>query len=200
MIAEPFVIPSGSMIPTLHVHDHILVNKLAYGLHVPFSKKWIFQWASPRRGDIVVFRYPENPDVFYVKRAIGLGGDRVTMEHGTLVVNGEKLPIERSSPSTAVPADEDSFEYFAENGHLIRYRDQYSASFEEITVPEGKIFVLGDNRDQSNDSRFWGFVPEENLIGRAWLIWLACDATLPSAQFLCDPTTLRWDRVFLLPK
>ena len=93
LIAEPFVIPSGSMIPTLHIHDHILVNKLAYGVHVPFSKSWLTHWSNPKRGDIVVFRYPENPDVFLVKRAIGLPGDRVALQSGALRINDQVLNL-----------------------------------------------------------------------------------------------------------
>lgn len=200
LIAEPYVIPSGSMIPTLHIHDHILVNKLAYGVHVPFSKAWIAQWSGPKRGDIVVFRFPPNPEVFYVKRAIGLPGDRVKMQEGAVLINGQPLPLaEAQAPGSDEYADE-SFQYFKEENHLIRYRSKTDAFADEVTVPEGAVFVMGDNRDQSNDSRFWGFVPQENLIGRAWLIWLACDFTLPSAQFLCDPKTLRWDRVLLRPQ
>jgi len=198
LIAEPFVIPSGSMIPTLHIHDHILVNKLAYGVHVPFSKSWLMHWSNPRRGDIIVFRYPENPDVFFVKRAIGLPGDKVTLQSGALRINDQVLNLERITP-LATDADP-AYEFFREEGHVVRYRDQFNAESEPITVPEGKLFVLGDNRDQSSDSRYWGFVPEENLVGRAWLIWMGCDDTLTSAQFLCDPTQLRWDRFFIRPK
>lgn len=199
LLIEPYVIPSGSMLPTLSVHDHILVNKLAYGIHVPFSKKWIAQWARPGRGDIVVFRYPENPDVFFVKRAVAVGGDRIALENGVLRVNGEPVPLEKIDPPAPPSFGDDSYEYFREADYRIRYLDQFRAQFEETTVPEGSVFVMGDNRDQSNDSRVWGFVPEENLVGRAWLVWLACDSTLASAQFICDPTTLRWDRIFTRP-
>ena len=199
LIAEPYVIPSGSMLPTLHVHDHILVNKLAYGIHVPFSKAWIVQWAEPRRGDIVVFRFPQSPEVFYVKRAIGLPGDRVSIEQGILHINDVPVKLEKTSSPAEPEFQNDGFEYFKEDSYLIRYRSQLNASSEEVTVPPGHFFVMGDNRDHSNDSRFWGFVPHDHLVGRAWLIWLACDLTLPSAQFLCDPKTLRWDRVLLRP-
>lgn len=200
LVAEPFVIPSGSMIPTLLVHDHILVNKLAYGAHFPFSKKWLMRWSSPKRGDIVVFRYPPQPDVFYVKRVIGLPGDRVVLDQGVLKINGQEISVEKYEPPPIRSLEEsDSFEYFKEESHLVRYRSKIMASSEEVVVPEKSYFMLGDNRDQSQDSRYWGFVPEENLVGRAWLVWLACAETLPSAQFLCDPKTLRWDRVLIRP-
>ena len=200
ILAEPYVIPSGSMIPTLHIHDHILVNKLAYGVHVPFSKAWIVQWSAPKRGDIVVFRLPSNPDVFYVKRAIGLSGDRIRVDEGVVSINGQPLKLQAIQDPAAPEFRDETFSYFSEENHVVRFRAKEDSFAEEVTVPEGELFVMGDNRDQSSDSRFWGFVPQENLIGRAWLIWLACDYTLPSAQFLCDPKTLRWDRVLLRPK
>ena len=188
------------MIPTLLIHDHIMVNKMAYGIHLPFSKRWIIHWGNPKRGDIIVFRYPENPEVFFVKRAIGLPGDKISLEQGQLRINGELIGLERTNPPPSGGTDDDHFDYFKEEGHWVRYRDQFGAQYGEITIPPGRIFAMGDNRDQSSDSRVWGFVPEENLIGRAWLIWLACDMTLPSAQFLCDPSTIRWNRLLNWPK
>lgn len=197
-LVEPFVIPSGSMIPTFLAHDHILVQKWAYGLHVPFSKKWLLQWSSPKRGDIVVFRFPENPDVFYVKRTMGLPGEKISVQGGTVHINGQ--PLELMPGEGPVNHVTDSgFEYFQEEGHWVRYRDLDRSEYHEVTVPEGHIFVMGDNRDQSNDSRFWGFVPDENIVGRSWMIWLSCGMTLSSAQFLCDPATIRWDRLMLKP-
>lgn len=199
LVIEPYVIPSGSLIPTLLVHDHIMVNKLAYGAHVPFSKKWIVQWAEPKRGDIIVFRYPNNPEVFYVKRAIGLPGDKVAVREGVLYVNGEPHPLTAGEGPKSTHLPDDNFKYYREDSHWVRYMDLAGSNFDEVTVPEGHVFGMGDNRDQSSDSRVWGFIPEENLVGRASFVWLSCDMTLPSAQFLCDPSTIRWDRVFLKP-
>lgn len=187
LLFEPFVIPSGSMIPTLLVHDHIFVNKLSFGIKVPFGKSFIVQWAHPKRGDVVVFRFPDNPEVFYVKRILAVGGDEIAVENGKVIVNGEALSQE------PLPIEE-NFEYFREKHYTIRYLNHDGSNFPPTKIPEHSFFVIGDNRDQSNDSRFWGVVPEENLIGRAKLIWLACGQTLTSAQFICDPQTLRWDR------
>ncbi|GIL18036.1 MAG: signal peptidase I [Oligoflexia bacterium] len=192
-ILEPYVIPSGSMIPTLLIHDHILANKLAYGLHIPFSSSWIFQWSHPRRGEVVVFRFPETPDVFYIKRILAISGDEISVQNGTVYINGQPNDIQSIKVSSA----EEGFEYFQENGHLVRYQSKEDSQYQTVRVPEGHFFVIGDNRDQSYDSRFWGFVPEKNLVGRAARIWLSCDKMLPSASFICDPATIRWDRLLL---
>ena len=190
LLIEPYVIPSGSMIPTLWIHDHIMVNKLAYGVHVPMSKAWIFQWGSPQRNDIVVFRFPENPEVFYVKRVVAVAGDTLEIRNGELWVNGEVVPQD------PLETDEEGFQHFQEPGRQVRYLNHDESNFQHTTVPENHFFVIGDNRDQSNDSRFWGSVPVENVIGRASIIWLSCEETLPSARFLCDPKTIRLDRIF----
>lgn len=217
LLIEPYVIPSGSMIPTLLIHDHILVNKLAYGIHVPFSRLWVAQWSSPKRFDIVVFRYPQTPDLFYVKRVVGVSGDRIAIREGKFWINGEEVPIEeiRETVDAAglqgekLNAEDDEaqnggldvgfgepFRYFKEGDHVVRYQSVERANSEEFIVPEGHFFVVGDNRDQSHDSRFWGSVPEDHLLGRAAMVWLSCEETLPTASFLCDPKTLRWERIF----
>lgn len=200
LLLEPFVIPSGSMLPNLLIHDHIIVNKLAYGIQNPVQGKMAVRWANPKRGDVLVFRYPENPSVFYVKRVIGIPGDRVELREGVILLNGEVVATEPLQDFGGVPVleDQDEFQIFRENlgdSHLVRYKEAVNASFSEIVVGEGSFFVLGDNRDQSMDSRYWGMVPEKNLIGRASVIWLSCEETLVSAQFLCDPTKIRWNRV-----
>ncbi|PIS11253.1 MAG: signal peptidase I [Bdellovibrio sp. CG10_big_fil_rev_8_21_14_0_10_47_8] len=196
LVFEPFVIPSGSMIPTLLIHDHIFVNKLSYGVHVPFGKSFLWQWAGPTKGSVVVFRFPENPDVYYVKRVVATAGDEISVRHGDLRVNGKKIS------QTLLPVgseEEDEFQYFSEvegdSTHVVRYLNKEFSEFSKVKVPDQHFFVMGDNRDQSNDSRFWGFVPEKYLVGRASLIWLSCDETLESAQFICDPGTLRWSRL-----
>lgn len=194
ILVEPFVIPSGSMIPTLQIHDHIFVNKLSFGVHVPFGNQFIFKWRSPQRGEVVVFRFPENPEVFYVKRVAAVGGDEISIKSGDVFINGKALEQKPIAPEQA----EEGFDYFQEissKPYTIRYIRKEESDFETVKVPEKSFFVIGDNRDQSNDSRFWGFIPEENLVGTAQWIWLSCHETLASAQFLCDPSTIRWDRL-----
>ncbi len=199
---EPFVIPSESMVPTLLIHDHILVKKFSYGLKPPLGDGWLWKYSEPTRGDIVVFRYPENRDVFFIKRLIGLPGDLITVQNGQLSVNGKIWSL------TAFPeesfSDEDTFNYFTEQAenvkpHTIRLFSAYSHAGPEekkLTVPEHSYFVMGDNRDQSHDSRFWGFVAEDLLVGQASLVWLSCEETLVSAPFICDPFRLRIQRFF----
>jgi signal peptidase I len=197
-VIEPFVVPSGSMIPTLKIHDHIFANKLAYGLHIPFSSTWLIKWSHPQRGDIAVFRYPKAPDVFYVKRLIGIPGDEISLKEGVLYIN------DHPTTQKSTKGEESGFDYYLEdfsslgvsNQHIIRYQDKLNANYEKTKIPDGEYFAMGDNRDQSADSRYWGFVPEKNLIGSVSLVWLSCEYTLTSAQFLCDPQTIRWDRIF----
>lgn len=196
---EPFVIPSGSMIPNLLVHDHILVKKFAFGLHIPFSDKWLFQWSHPERGEIIVFKYPENPDVYYIKRLIGLPGDEVTVQDGHITVNGKAWAL----APVAYPDAENGFAYYNESiedtPHVVRFMTPEVVEGlgpKVYKVPKDHFFFMGDNRDQSSDSRFWGFVKNDYLVGQAWLIWLSCDSTLPSMTFVCDPSQLRWNRFF----
>lgn len=190
LLIEPYVIPSGSMIPTLLIHDHIFVNKLAYGVHWPFQTSWLARWSEPERFDVVVFRFPDNPRVFYVKRIVGLPGDRVGIDGHSLVINGEKWPAERLEEFAS-----DDYQYYREDDHFVRYRYEGGA-MEEFTVPEGHFFAVGDNRDESSDSRVWGTVPLDHVVGRASFIWLSCRETLATARFLCDPQTIRWNRLF----
>ncbi len=201
-ILEPFVIPSGSMIPNLLIHDHLMVLKGSYGIKSPFKDIWWVRWNEPRHGDIVVFRYPENPKVFYIKRVIGLPGDKITFENHRLKVNGTEWPVKRwVQPNEQ---DEEEFDVFLEKGPIKTYFVRYmrgdgepdAHTRFEITVPAKKYFMMGDNRDQSSDSRIWGFVPEAFLVGRAWFIWLSCENTLVSAQMVCDPFQIRWNRLF----
>jgi signal peptidase I len=205
LLFEPYVIPSESMLPNLMVHDHIFVSKLAFGIRLPFSEKWLVQWRAPQRGEIVVFKYPVNKDVFFVKRVIGLPGDEIRVEDNRLFVNGQEWT--KSPNNSEFPDDSNTgFSYFTENNgersytvRLLKGR-QESNTYGPITVPDGHFFALGDNRDQSSDSRVWGFVPVDHLMGTASLIWLSCEETLPSAEFVCDPKTLRWSRFFLKVK
>ena len=220
VLFEPYVIPSGSMIPTLLVHDHILVNKFAYGVRWPFSKKWLWKRDLPKRGDIVVFRSVDKDDYFMVKRVVALPGDKIEYTpDGQLVVNDQ--PVERklvdAGPDTlggkyygVSEADLegqpfDRYKYFLEKPEGREYRgmqfvDKFRWKFGPQVIPEGHIFAMGDNRDNSRDGRAWGPLPVENLLGQASVVWLSCYKTLAVAPFLCDPTEIRWKRFFHIIK
>jgi signal peptidase I len=198
LVIEPFVIPSGSMIPNLLIHDHIFVKKYSLGLKVPFTDFWLTRWRAPKRGEVLVFRYPENPDIFYIKRLIGLPGDTVVVQgSGRIAVNGNEWTL---TPHESL--DDDGFKYFVENvdgqKHVVRFYGSPTASNEskEYKVPEHEYFFMGDNRDQSSDGRVWGFVPEKYLVGPASVIWLSCENTLTSVSYICDPRQIRWQRLF----
>ena len=192
-VFEPFKIPSGSMIPTLLIGDLILVNKFTYGLRLPVANTRLTEGHAVQRGDVVVFRYPPQPSVDYIKRVIGLPGDEVSYLNKRLTINGKEVP------ETAVSDffDESTMEYFKQfneqlgdvrhniivdtrraafigNPDAFPYRDNCRYSIEGVTckVPEGHFFMMGDNRDNSLDSRYWGFVPEGNIIGRAFFVWM----------------------------
>lgn len=192
-VVEPFQIPSGSMIPTLVVGDFILVNKFTYGLRLPILHKKIVDIGQPARGDVMVFRYPENPSLDYIKRVVGLPGDTVRYQGKVLTLNG-KL-IERTLQADYYHPERLYYsrrysEQLGDTQHdflndedapagvpdalMFPGRDlcRYNHDGFECTVPEGHYFVMGDNRDNSRDSRVWGFVPEENIVGRAFFIWL----------------------------
>lgn len=194
-VIEPFHIPSGAMIPTLVVGDYIFVSKSAYGLRLPWSGRRIMGAGEPGQGDVAVFLYPENTEVKYVKRIVGVPGDRVAYTDKQLSINGQAVPMTPVSdhPNAGTGLDYDFKEYREElNGHrhsvlitlgvpavrlatVRRFARREACEYHEhgfvCTVPQGHYFVMGDNRDSSSDSRYWGFVPEENLIGRAFMIW-----------------------------
>lgn len=179
-IAEPFKIPSGSMMPTLLVGDFILVNKFAYGLRLPVLNTRILSVGEPKRGDVFVFRYPENPKEDYIKRVVGLPGDEITYRNKTLFVNGTQIAETDIGPYTgaseagrSMAGAEVKMENLQGVEHRIMEIPQAWVGHEGTwKVPEGHYFAMGDNRDNSADSRFWGFVPEANLVGRAFVIWM----------------------------
>ncbi|MFC4258338.1 signal peptidase I [Marinobacter lacisalsi] len=170
-LVEPFQIPSGSMLPTLEVGDFILVNKYAYGLRLPVAGTKIVDIGDPERGDIMVFRYPVDGETNYIKRVVGLPGDRIRYRNKTLYVNGEEVPtrfVARLPPLVMLE------EQLGDVEHMI-YRDtrnRSGAGENEWVVPDGHYFMMGDNRDNSKDSRFWGMVPDEMVVGKAFLIWM----------------------------
>ncbi len=200
-VVEPFRIPSGSMMPTLLVGDFILVNKFAYGLRMPVTKSKLVEIDEPQRGDVVVFRYPKDPKLDYIKRLVGLPGDRIAYRNKTLYVNGEAMPQQRIGIYEAVGSGkrmQGAWELQenldgVEHSILVNPRvpdfspDCQVLAHGEVTVPKGHYFVMGDNRDNSNDSRCWGFVPEQNLVGKAFMIWLSFD---PNRSSMFD-----WSRI-----
>ena len=173
-VAEPFRIPSGSMIPTLEVGDFILVKKYSYGLRLPIIQKKIMDTGKPERGDVVVFRYPPNPQINYIKRLIGLPGDHIKWTVDKKLIINEK-PVSYKLEGKHLTKEGFAFklkEALPNNKpHDLILFDK-STKVGEWIVPEGHYFMMGDNRDKSSDSRSWGFVPEANLVGRASLVWM----------------------------
>ena len=221
-LVEPFNIPSSSMVPTLYTGDFIAVNKYAYGIRLPLVNTKVVDLGSPQHGDVVVFRYPENPKIYYIKRVIGVGGDTVSFNNGQLSVNGKAIA---TTPANFTPdpnmtaqlyppgktetgevvtkaqaaqlgvQEEQAAQYVQESPssthqHLVRYLGdknwyQYASFLQQaspelmasqgqrwqVKVPAGHYFVMGDNRDRSADGRFWGFVPDENVAGKAVYVW-----------------------------
>jgi len=192
-IAEPFKIPSGSMIPTLEVGDFILVNKFTYGIRLPVINKKIIDVNLPKRGDVMVFRYPEDPSLDYIKRVVGLPGDKIAYQNKRLTINDQPVDIKKIDDYRH-PQKLYYSEQYAEKLGEVEHRILndadapafipdpsrfpfagnciYNQSGVVCTVPAGHYFMVGDNRDNSRDSRFWGFVPEENIVGKAFFIWL----------------------------
>ncbi len=180
---EPFKIPSGSMIPTLLVGDFIVVNKYSYGLRLPVLNKKFLAVGQPQRGDVAVFRYPVDEGVNFIKRVIGLPGDTVTYRNKELFVNGDRVRTGEAGQFTtrdlkcSTPRGDAKrlYEQLGGTGHDILRHDLTPSRNGQWIVPKGHYFMMGDNRDRSNDSRAWGFVPEENLVGRAVGIWMNFD-------------------------
>ena len=181
-IIEPFQIPSGSMRPTLKIGDYIAVNKFAYGLRLPVLDTRFLRVGEPERGDVMVFRFPGDPNVDFIKRVIGLPGDTLRYADKQLYVNDKPVPKKLLEADAPDNAGEQLFEeHLGDVTHRI-YNNPGDAGPQTrtITVPEGHYFVMGDNRDHSNDSRYWGFVPEENIVGKAFAVWMHWHDGLPS--------------------
>jgi len=182
-IVEPFRIPSGSMLPTLEIGDFLLVNKFQYGLRLPIIYKKIIPIKKPERGDIMVFRYPRDPQVNYIKRVMGLPGDTVEYKAKRLFINGAEIKFSDDSNysfedagGTNYTVDRFVADLEDDKSHAVllnpRRKDFRQGQW---VVPEDQYFVMGDNRDHSADSRVWGFVPEENIVGKAFFIWFHWD-------------------------
>ena len=191
-LVEPFKIPSGSMMPTLLAGDFILVNKFDYGLRTPITNKTFIEVNHPKRGDVFVFHFPPNPSVDYIKRVIGLPGDKIAYKDKQLTINGQVQDMkfladyEYEMPGLNMITAKRNQEQLGSVSHDVLIHDingQYApgsvgdlfANGETITVPAGHYFAMGDNRDNSSDGRVWGFVPENNLVGKAFFIWFNLD-------------------------
>ncbi len=191
-LVEPFRIPSNSMMPTLLTGDFILVNKFSYGVRLPVLNSKIIDVGEPKRGDVMVFRYPKDPSIDYIKRVIGLPGDKVAYYNKQLFVNGE--PVKQEAKGTYIGVGSGvpmsgakvRLEHLSDVDHEILIDERRGTMEGEFIVPEGQYFVMGDNRDNSNDSRYWGFVPEENLVGKAFMIWMNWDS---------KASGIAWDRL-----
>ncbi len=217
VLFQPFTIPSGSMMPTLLVGDYLFVNKFSYGYSkysLPFSPNLfsgrILEFSEPKRGDVVVFRLPPNPEVDYIKRLVGLPGDRIQVTNGVLYINGNPVPKEpdgfftsdyRADPGNNVPVFRETLDNGVTYDTLDQSPDSRGDNTREFIVPEGHYFMMGDNRDNSLDSRFdVGYVPAENLIGRASLIFFSLGNDTPFSHIWEWPANMRWDRIFKVVK
>jgi signal peptidase I len=180
-IVEPFKIPSGSMIPTLQIGDFILVNKFTYGLRVPIVNNTFFEVGHPQRGEVMVFHYPKDPSVDFIKRVVGLPGDKIEYRNKQIFVNGEAMAQQDNGnydyvgPGLNQVSTRRVIERLGSHNHDILLDDNNPVRDVQVTVPAGNYFMMGDNRDNSNDSRFWGFVPEQNVVGKAFFIWMSFD-------------------------
>ncbi len=202
-VVEPFRIPSGSMMPTLLIGDFILVNKFSYGIRLPVLNTKILDVGEPKKGDVVVFRYPKEPTIDYIKRVVAVPGDTIDYRNKTLIING--VPAKQvqlglyngSGSGEKMSGVLENIETLGGVEHSILINQLYPdlppgcqmLASGAITVPDGYYFVMGDNRDNSNDSRCWGYVPEENLVGKAFGIWMSWDSERSSFP------PIAWERI-----
>ena len=178
-VVQAFKIPSGSMLPTLKIGDHLLVNKFSYGLKMPFTGTVIVPWNGPERGDVVVFRFPKDRSVDYIKRVVGVPGDTITIKDKKLFINGAPVADPHAHFTSAMILD-------GKAGP----RD----NFGPVTVPKDAVFVMGDNRDNSFDGRFWGFVDQRDILGKAFILYWSWDLDKPLFSF-DRLISVRWSRI-----
>lgn len=191
-LVQPFRVPTGSLLPTVVPGDFLAVNQFAYGLRLPVWHKKILKVGNPKLGDVVVFRWPVNPKIDYVKRVVGVPGDRISYVKHELIING--VPAKQTFLDYATDGDGHgntwTVKRFEENLNGVKHKilirsDAPQQDFYNLVVPKGYYLMMGDNRDNSDDGRYWGFVSEKALIGKAFLIWLSWDSSTSS---------LRWRR------
>jgi signal peptidase I len=208
-VVEAFQIPSGSMIPTLEVGDHIFVAKFSYGLGIPFTDTKLFEYSSPKRGDVIVFKYPQDHSIDYIKRVVGLPGDKLELRQNELFINDRPMPREhaglfRYSEGGRSAAEERESDLWIESLDDKRHQEiqdlnRMPASYGPVVVPEGNVFVMGDNRDNSSDSRVWGTVKHDLIKGRALIVWWS-RATIDDAPWYSQPSewfrSIRFRRFF----
>ena len=195
---EPFQIPSGSMIPTLRVGDFVLVNKFQWGLRLPLIHTPITRGSPVEAGDVMVFRYPKNPRIDYIKRVIGLPGDTIEVKGNDLYINHKLVPQKyigtfdyrpegQGAEGMVIPAREYAQELGGHTFHIIEFdTPEAQMNFGPFKVPPHAYFMMGDDRDNSNDSRFWGMVPQRNIVGKAMFVWFSWDA---------EDWSIRWKQI-----
>lgn len=200
-VAEPFKIPSGSMIPTLTIGDHLFVNKFVYGPRIPFTDSRLFTGKEPKRGEVIVFKYPKDESKNYIKRVVGLQGDKIEIKKGKLLINDQPVLITEQEtndekeqnvrwPFSGKPKLLE--EQLGTVKHSIQYlEDQSGKNFGPVLVPKESVFVMGDNRDNSQDGRVWGFVKYNKILGRALIIYWSWDG---------NDRWVRWERIGSLIK
>ncbi len=212
-VVEAFQIPSGSMIPTLEIGDHIFVSKFSYGVSIPFTHKRLVRFGQPKRGDIIVFRYPLDPDVDYIKRVVALPGEKVDVRKNEIFINDRPMSREfvkeacsyEDGPPGEGLQHERECERWLENLdgrlHNTIHNPHGASDWPGKVVPEGHVFVMGDNRDNSNDSRVWGTVPQELIKGRALIVWWSRGPTHAGPSLTGAKewlSAIRWRRFFSL--
>jgi len=211
-VIEAFQIPSGSMIPTLAVGDHIFVSKFSYAVGVPFTNAKLLTLGRPKRGDVIVFKYPPDQSVDYIKRVVGLPGETVEVKRNEVFIDGRPMPRELSDQPCATDEEESVdglpsrrpceawVEHLDGKTHLVYQDPRFGASsFGPVTVPQGHYFAMGDNRDNSKDSRVWGFVPFDLIKGRALIVWWSRDpgrGGLSPGGVVDWFKSIRWGRFF----
>lgn len=185
-------VPTGSMLPTIQLGDLIIVNKLAYKIPLPISDMALWQYATPKRGDVIVFKYPVNPKVYFVKAVIGVPGDHISYINKRLIINGQAIPqtyltsVIEPNDSKTEPVKEYLTQLGSSSHYIFQMPSKPAGDFKDLVVPEGQYFVMGDNRDNSDDSRYWGMVPINNIIGKTWRIIFSWDSA---------NNHIRWQRI-----
>lgn len=178
-VVQAFKIPSGSMLPTLKIGDHLLVNKFIYGLKVPFTGSLLVPWKNAARGDVIVFRFPKDRSIDYIKRVIGLPGDIITIKDKRVLINGDAVADPHAHFTSTV---------------ILDGKGSPRDNFGPVTVPKGSVFVMGDNRDNSSDGRFWGFVDQRDILGKAFILYWSWDLDKPLLS-IERFASVRWGRI-----